>query len=338
MSKVGYSVVVILIVIIGKECVVFKVAKLTALLMFVVNHGGRAADIPALLLLHLFFEASLMFNLLIVEVVIAVVAPVIIILLFILLTIVDLLHILIFLIRILILLHVTAYHILVVVSLMMQQFHILFKIRFALCHSIVRVLDWRTLLDHLILSGLLLLLTRRGLFRGGRYIDWQAVEVKWRHSVGSRFDINFEQVEAGVARLTVKSNVALTFHVLVLLRRVVVAQVAARGVTHAALRRVVEQLVAAVAVGEPARGDGLDLRLEDLVHWVAPLVQLEDQIHELALLVAGVPIKSKGRTVLTLSASSEGCFLPTASYFVQQSSINFKVTVSCPRLSVPQVA
>jgi hypothetical protein len=172
MSKVGYSVVVILIVIIGKECIVFKVAKLTALLMFVVNHGGRTADIPALLLLHLFFEASLMFNLFIVEVVIAVVAPVIIILLFILLTIVDLFHILIFLIRILILLHVTAYHILVVVSLMMQQFHILFKIRFALRHSIVRVLDRRTLLDHLILSGLLLLLTRRGLFRGGRYIDW----------------------------------------------------------------------------------------------------------------------------------------------------------------------
>jgi hypothetical protein len=192
MSKVGYSVVVILIVIIRKECIVFEVAKLTALLMFVVNHGGWTADIPALLLLHLFFEASLMFNLFIVEVVIAVVAPVIIILLFILLTVVDLFHILIFFIRVLILLHVTpSDHILVVVSLMMQQFHILFKIRFPLRHSIVRVLDRRTLLDHLILSGLLLL-TRRGLFRGGRYIDWESVKVEWRHSVGSRFDIYLE--------------------------------------------------------------------------------------------------------------------------------------------------
>jgi hypothetical protein len=223
---------VILIVIIGKECVVLEVSKLTALLMLVVNHGRWTAYVaPALL--HLLLEAPLMLYLFIVEVVIAVVAALVIIFLFIILTVVDLLHILIFLICIIILHVPTCYHILVVMRLVMQQFHILFKIGFTFGHSIVRVLDWRTLLDHLILSGLLLL-SGRGFFRGGRDIDGEAVKVEWRHLVRSRFDVNLEQIEPGVARLTVKSNVALTFHVLVLLRWVVVAQVPTGGIAHTA--------------------------------------------------------------------------------------------------------
>ena len=285
----------ILIVIIGKECIVFEVAELTALLMLVMNHRGRTADVPALLLLHLLFEASLMLHLLIVQVVVAVV-PLLVVLLFVLLAVVDLLHILIFLICIFpTVVDVTPTdHILVVVSLMMQQLHVLFKVWFAFCNPIVRVLDWRTLLDHLVLSGLLLL-GCRGLFGGGRDIDGEAVKVERGHSVRSRLDVHLEQVEPRVARLTVKSNIALTFHVLILLGWVVVAQVSTSGVAHSPLSRVVEQLVTPVAVRESARGDGLDLCLEDLVDGVASLVQLEDEIHELSLFVAGVPIKSKGR-------------------------------------------
>ena len=235
----------ILIVIIRKECVVFEVPKLTALLVLVVNHRGRTADVaPALL--HLLLESPLVLHLLdvvaVVEVVVAVVASIVlVVLLLVVLSVVDLLYILVLFVRVLVVVVQTAtwHHVLVVVVslLRVQQLHVLLEVGLALRHAVVRVRDWRALLDHLVLGGLLL---RRGsLFGGGGDVDGEAIEVESGHLVGPRLDVYLEEIEPGVARLTIKCNIALTFHVLVFLGRVVIPQVAARGVAHSALSRVV---------------------------------------------------------------------------------------------------
>lgn len=218
-----------------------EVTKLTALLVLVMYHRWRAAHLAAFFL-HLPLESALMLDLFmvrgaVVEVVISVVlGPLVIILLLIvvLCPIVDLLQIFVFFLVCIVLLRT---HVLIVLLLRVQKLHMVFlKIRLAFGHTIVWVVRHRcTLLNHLVLVGWLLLASR-GLLRGRRDVHGEIVEIEGRHLVRAGFNVDFEQIEARVAGLTVKCNVALTFDVLVLLRRVVGAPEVAPGrVAHATL-------------------------------------------------------------------------------------------------------
>jgi hypothetical protein len=77
-----------------------------------------------------------------------------------------------------------------------------------------------------------------------------------------------------VTSLRVEADVGLTLYILVFLWWIV-----SHVFLVCSLGRIRQQLIAAVTVSKPSSTNGFDFRFENLVNRVAPLVQLEYQIH-----------------------------------------------------------